>query len=112
MKVDLTNLFRVRRDGSGDIALPNPVPTRLTRGQALNLAVWLVAFADGKAASGDSEFAVMLQGVVNTESWGASPGQKLRGNRLPGSHQEFPTRIRTAEASIEVARPLFNPSVE
>jgi len=65
MKVDMTNLFRVRRDGSGDIALSNPVPTRLTRGEALNFAVWLVAFAHGKAASGDSEFAVMLQGALN-----------------------------------------------
>ena len=65
MKVDMTNLFRVRRDSSGDIAVPYPIPSKLTRGEALNLAVWLVAVADGKAASGASEFAVMLQGALN-----------------------------------------------
>jgi hypothetical protein len=79
MTVDMTNLFRVRRDGSDDIALSNPVPTRLTRGEALNLAVWLVAFADGKAASGDSEFAVMLQGALNPRKLRSIAGPETTG---------------------------------
>ncbi len=46
-------------------ALWNRVPTRLTRDEALNLAVWFVAFADEKVPYGDSEFSVMLRAALN-----------------------------------------------
>ncbi len=79
MKVDMTNLFKVRRDASGDIAVSYPIPTRLTRGEALNLAVWLVSLADGKAASGNSEFAVLLQGALNPRRLVSADGPETTG---------------------------------
>jgi len=102
----MTNLFKVRRDGSGDIAVSSPIPTRLTRGEAFNLAVWLVAFADAKAASGNSEFAVMLQGALNPRKLVSADGPGTTAYSTSRERSKIPTRRRTAEASIEVARPL------
>ena len=95
------------------IALSNPTPTRLTRGEALNLAVWLVALADGKAASGDSEFAVMLQGALNPRKLVSADGPGTTGSqtswkrsRIPNAHENGRGLDRGCPAA------LFNPAVE
>ena len=80
MKVDMTNLFRVRRDGSGDIALFEiPYSTRLTRGEALNLAVWLVAFADGKATFWEQRIRSHGASALNPRKLGSIAGPKTTG---------------------------------
>ena len=57
---DTSNRFFV--GGHGDnIILMKPIPSKLNRSEALNLAAWLVALADE-----DGRFARLLEAVQNT----------------------------------------------
>lgn len=55
----MDNIFFVGAAGD-DIVIMRPVPGRLTREQALNLAAWIVAISD------EDEFAEVLKKVQNT----------------------------------------------
>lgn len=48
------------------IVLMWPVPQRITKAQAINLAVWLVALADDNAGEEDSVFTKELMDALNS----------------------------------------------
>jgi hypothetical protein len=59
------NEFLVGVQGE-NIVLMRSVPQRITKAQAINLAVWLVALSDDKAGEADSAFAKELTDALNS----------------------------------------------
>jgi len=55
----MDNIFFVGAQGN-DVVVLRPIPNRMTREQALNLAAWIVAITD------EDEFATVLKAVCNT----------------------------------------------
>ena len=55
----MENMFFVGAQGDA-IVVMRPVPPKMTREQALNLAAWIVAITD------EDEFAKVLKAVCNT----------------------------------------------
>jgi len=63
--IDTANRFMVGvfRD---DLVFLRPVPQKLSKDDALNLAAWIVALADDSGGDDDGDFQALLKAIRNT----------------------------------------------